>query len=149
MLFGGTMQRSPAAIVARVLLSAALAVAAVGFVGELRVQESSCTAAPPDGAPVLAWRLGTPPVERLRSFLDDAHRLLPRGAIVGFASREGPVDAPFFRRLWAAYLQPDLNWVSDADAKPYTHYVLAYEVRLDRPGMSLVQPLAGGCHLRI
>jgi len=143
------MQISSSVILARLLLSAALALATLGFLGEVRRQESSCMAALPESAPVLAWRLGTPPVERLRSFLEDAHRLLPHGAIVGFASPEGPVDAAFFRRLWAAYLAPDLNLLSQAEAHSYTHYILAYGIRIDRPGLSLVRPLPGGGLYRI
>lgn len=143
------MQTAPAPVLVRLLLSGALALATIGFLAELRVQGSSCAAAPPQNAPVLSWRLGTPPVERLRRFLGDAHRLLPHGAIVGFASPEGPLDAALFRRLWAAYLVPDLNLLSEADAHAYTHYILAYEVRVDRPGVSLVRPLPGGGLYRI
>lgn len=143
------MQVSPAAILARLILSGTLTFATIGFLAELRAQQRFCAATLPQNAPVLAWRLGTPPVERLRSFLDDAHRLLPHGAIVGFASPEGPLDAAFFRRLWAAYLVPDLNLLSEADAHAYTHYILAYGVRIDRPGVSLVRPLPGGGLYRI
>jgi hypothetical protein len=137
------MPLSPGPILARLALGAALAGAAVGFLGEVRAQARSCAAPPPD-APVLAWRPGTPPVESLRRFLDEARRFVPHGAVLGFASPAGPVDAAFFRRLWAAYLAPDLNLLGEADAPAHTHYILAYGVRIDRPGVSLVRPLPGG-----
>jgi hypothetical protein len=143
------MPLSPGPILARLALSATLAFAAIGFLGEVRVQESSCSAVSPVDAPVLAWRLGTPPVERLRRFLDEAHRSLPHGAVLGFASPEGPLDAALFRRLWAAYLEPDLNLLGEADAHAYTRYILAYGVRIDRPGLSLVRSLPGGGLYRI
>ena len=60
-----------------------------------------------------------------------------------------PLDAALFRRLWAAYLEPDLNLLGEADAHAYTHYVLAYGVRIDRPGLSLVRSLPGGGLYRI
>src|ERR1700680_3573136 len=142
------MPLSPAPILARLALSAALACATIGFLGEVREQARSC-AAPPLDAPVLAWRLGTPPVERLRRFLDEAHRFLPHGAVLGFASPGGPVGEAFFRRLWAAYLAPDLNLPGESDAHAYTHYILAYGVRIDGPGVSLVRPLPGGGLYRI
>jgi len=142
------MPLSPGPILARLALSAALACATIGFLGEVREQAHSC-AAPPLDAPVLAWRLGTPPVERLRRFLDEAHGVLPHGAVLGFASADGPVGAAFFRRLWAAYLAPDLNLLGEADAHAHTHYILAYGVRIDRPGVSLVRPLPGGGLYRI
>jgi hypothetical protein len=135
-------------MLARLALSAALACAAIGFLGEIRAQARSCAAPPPD-APVLAWRPGTPPVERLRRFLDEARRFLPHGAVLGFASPGGPADAAFFRRLWAAYLAPELNLLDEADAPAHTHYILAYGVRIDRPGVSLVRPLPGGGLYRI
>jgi hypothetical protein len=143
------MPLSPGPILARLALSTTLALATIGFLGEVRTQARSCAAAPPLDAPVLAWRLGTPPVERLRRFLDEAHRVLPHGAVLGFASPEGPLDAAFFRRLWAAYLEPDLNLLGEADAHAYTHYILAYGVPIDRPGLSLVRQLPGGGLYRI
>ncbi len=138
------MQISRAAILSRLVLTGTLVFATIAFLGEAWRQERACPAVSPPDAPVLAWRLGTPPVERLRGFLDAAHRLLPRGALVGFASPEGPDGAAFIRRLWAAYLAPDLNILDAADAHAYTRYVLAYGVRLDRAGVSLVRPLPGG-----
>jgi hypothetical protein len=138
------MRISRAAVLSRLVLTGTLAFATIAFLGEVWRQESSCPALSPPDAPVLAWRLGTPPVERLRSFLDAAHRHLPHGALVGFASPEGAGGAAFIRRLWAAYLAPDLNILDAADAHAYTHYVLAYGVRIDRPGVSLVRPLPGG-----
>jgi hypothetical protein len=136
------MRISWVAILARSLLGAVLVSAAVGFFGEVWTQERSCEAVPSPNVPVLAWRLGTPPVEALRHFLGAARALLPRGAVVGFTSPEGPIDAAFFRRLWAAYLEPDLNVVDDADR--HAHYILAYGLRIDRPGVHFIHPLPGG-----
>jgi hypothetical protein len=143
------MRFLPVPILARSVLGVTLAVATIGFVGEVRVQWRSCRADPPQNAPVLAWRLGTPPVEHLRRFLDDAHELLPPGAVVAFASPEGPFDAASYRQLWAAYLEPDLNLQRDVEPHAYTHYILAYGFRIDRPGVTLVRPLPGGGLYRI
>lgn len=136
------MRISPVAILARLLLVAGLVFAAVGFLGEVWTQERSCEAVQSPNVPVLAWRLGTPPVEGLRHSLDDARALLPRGAVVGFTSPAGPINAPFFRRLWAAYLEPDLNIVDSTDA--HAQYIIAYGLRIDRRGAYLLHPLPGG-----
>lgn len=140
---------SPAPILARVVLSGALAFATIAFLGAVRGQLRYCSAAPPPNAPVLSWRMHTPQVERLRGFLDDARRVLPHGAFVGFASAEGPLQAALIRRFWAAYLAPDLNLLNEDEVDVHTHYILAYGVRLDRPGVSLVRPLQGGGLYRI
>lgn len=143
------MEISPASILARMFLSGTLAVAAISFLGAVRGQRRACSATPPPDAPVLAWRLRTPEVERLRGFLDDARRVLPHGAAVGFASADGPLEAALIRRFWAAYLAPDLNLRNEDAADIRPHDVLAYGVRLDRPGVSLVRPLQGGGLYRI
>jgi hypothetical protein len=128
---------------------AAVAWAAAAFLGEVWRQQKGCAAPPAETAPVVAWRLGTPPVERLRHFLDAARETLPSGTVAAFASPDGPFNAPFFRRMWAAYLAPELNLPGAADAaSPYPDYILAYGVRVDRPGASLVRPLPGGALYR-
>lgn len=126
-----------------------MAYAAAAFVGEVWTREKACAAPPSESAPVLAWRLGTPPVDRLRRFLDAARGLLPSGTVAGFASPAGPVEAPFFRRMWAAYLEPELNLPGDTDASQQARYILAYGIRIDRPGVSPIQPLPGGTLYRI
>ncbi len=98
---------------------------------------------------MLSWRLGIPAVERLRHFLGLARGLLSPGATVGFVSPDEQRGDSFFRRLWAAYLAPDLNFLNAADAPAYTHYMIAYGVRIDRPGVSLAWSLPGGGLYRI
>src|ERR1700674_502139 len=143
------MRIAPKALLARFALACALAIASISFLGAIRGQRRSWGAALPRNAPVLAWRLGTPEVERLRLCLDAARGLVPRGAFVGFASPDGPLDSAFFRRLWAAYLAPDLNLLSDADAHAYTRLIIACGEKLDRPGVSLLRPLPEGGLYRI
>jgi hypothetical protein len=144
------MPPSLASIAARSLLGAALAWAAIGFGDEVRAHARACSAAAPQQAPALEWRFGTPPVERLRALLDAAHRLLPPGALVGFAPAPGCRDEEaFFQRLWAAYLAPDLNVVGEDQAHAYTRYLIAGGALRDRPETRLLLPLPGGALYRI
>jgi hypothetical protein len=131
------------------VLAGTLALASISFLGAIRGGRRACAVVLPPNAPVLAWRPEMPEVERLRRCLDAAHGALARGAVVGFASPEGPPGSAFFRRLWAAYLAPDLNLLSEGDAQAHARWIIACGEKLDRPGVSLVRALPAGGLYRI
>src|SRR5579864_3046929 len=128
----------------RLLAACVLALAALALVQAVRDERRECAAARDEHTLVVAWKLGTPAVERFRSCLDGAHQLLAPGALVALATPAGPMEAAFFRRLWAAYLVPDLNWLDDAEAHTYTHYEVACGEHLAGPRFTLLRELPDG-----
>jgi hypothetical protein len=104
-------------------------------------------AVPPTSAPVVSWRLGSRPAERLRRCLDEARGLLPADAVVTFVSPPGPLQADFFRSRWAAYLLPDLDVVTPADGPTGSRFLIAFQMGADRPGLTLIRELPGLCGL--
>jgi hypothetical protein len=96
---------------------------------------------------VVSWRIGSRPAERLRRCLDEAHGLLPRGSIVTFVSPPGALQADFFRSRWAAYLLPDLDVVTPADGPVGSRFLIAFQMRVERLGVTLIHDLPGLCGL--
>lgn len=89
-----------------------------------------------------AWRLGSPPVGRLKACLDAARRLVPPGGKVIFVTPGEPPDRALFARRWAAYLMPahDVFGPGESTAR----YVLSWRVPLDGP--ELARPEFAGIH---
>jgi hypothetical protein len=131
----------------RVALCAAVAWAANGFVRLVIAEHRQC-AGPPVAAGALAWRLGSPEAERLASFLAEAKADLPAGEAVGFTAAGGQGEATLCR-LWAAYLEPDLDFVALPNAAAFSHHILAFQERIDRPGLTLVGRFKEGFLYRI
>jgi hypothetical protein len=125
----------------RLLLSLALGWAAYSLLREATAGVRSL-AEPPSSGPVINWRLGSRPAERLHRCLQEAHRLVSPDPFVTFVSPPGAIDAEFLRWRWAAYFLPDLDVVRLSDGAP--GYVIAFQMRLDRPTMTLVRELPGG-----
>ncbi len=94
-----------------------------------------------------AWRLGSPPITRLKACLDAAGALVPPGDKLVFTAPGEPPDRDLFARRWAAYLMPahDILGPKEGTAR----YVLSWHLPLAGPKLAKVRPVRQlpGCFL--
>lgn len=130
----------------KLILGFALAWAGVAFLQEVNGAVRSFDARETRAAGPMYWRFGIPQMTGFARCVAAAHREIPAGSVVAFASRPGPDAADFFRWRWAAYLLPEMHVVplSDAEASRMADYLLTFRLESDDPRFEPLRRLPGG-----
>jgi hypothetical protein len=128
----------------RLLLGLLVLWAGVSLLGEARGALTSWDARSAWETQSDAWRLGSPPVARLKACLDAAGPLMPPGGKLVFAAPGEAQDRALFARRWAAYLMPARDVLGPAEGT--ARYVLSWRLPLAGPELAkarLVRQLPG------